>query len=162
MMVSVGGLGERLELGDVCAIDACFDDSSCVGLEIIINEKFAQFAFEEFRELCRARVIGVDTDFGLCFGTEEPCRDDGSLDLEGAHRVPEEWAAGGDERIGLEGFGSAPGEVFAHEPLGHETGAPCSDVLIRYEREECVGGGDDLVEEDVGVVDASPGGEGPV
>ncbi len=143
------------------AVQAGLDDPAAFGHEVVFEEGFDFPVEERFQDFCTL-VVGFGTDFRLVIHFEEPIADRAAFDDDGAGRVAEKRAAGGLDAVGLKAGTTAPGEVFAGDPLGHEANIPDADVLVGDEDIAHAIGALDLLQQEVGLIDAPPGGKGPV
>jgi len=143
------------------AIETCLDDFFAERIEFR-HEKLLEFPGKELPPLARALFVDIHTALNLLFHSEKHARNHGALNPQLVRDVAKQRTDCLAHLLAGKLGAAAAGEVFARNPLCHEAYLPDTDVLVWQEHIAGVRRIDDLTEQQVGLVNAAAGSEGPI
>lgn len=141
-------------------MQAAINDLAAQRVEIV-GDELLELLFEEVGQDLGAGVVARVAELGLRLGAQERLTDELAVELHFIERVAEQRAARGDQMLFAHKTVVAR-EVFAREPLAHESNMISADVLVRDQHVRRLRRRQDLLEQQIRLRDLEARGERPV
>jgi len=142
-------------------VQAALDDLLAQRAQAVLLKLSERFLKEILQDFC-ALVVGFLTNLFLVFHFEHPLGDLDALQFHFIHSIAQKTTTGRAQLLGQEFRIAFARQILPAKPLRHEAGFPGTDMLIRREDVFHIRRIYDLLQQQVGLLDLFPRGEGPV